>query len=128
MVLVSSLCSGKLLDPFNLFGLILIWKGVGERQLAGSGLDWTVVRPGGLKETEEGIGGQGLEKRDPANTQWQVDVAVSRAKLGRLDSLVTMQQRKEYLYRDLELLSALKKAGRLHANQDWSSWIENALC
>ncbi len=60
VVLVSSLCSGRLLHPLNLFGLILIWKGVGERWLAQSGLDWTVVRPGGLKETEEGIENQGI--------------------------------------------------------------------
>jgi uncharacterized protein YbjT (DUF2867 family) len=60
VVLVSSLCSGKLFHPLNLFGLILVWKGVGERQLAASGLDWTVVRPGGLKEAEEGLESQGL--------------------------------------------------------------------
>jgi hypothetical protein len=68
-----------------------------------------------------------LAKRDPANTQWQVDVAVSYAKLGSLDSLVSMQQRKEYLSRGLELLSALKQAGRLHANQDWTGWFDSAL-
>lgn len=51
VVLVSSLCSGRWLHPLNLFGLILVWKGVGERWLAASGLEWTVVRPGGLKET-----------------------------------------------------------------------------
>jgi hypothetical protein len=71
---------------------------------------------------------EGLAKRDPANTQWQVDVAVSFAKLGSLESLVSMQQRKEYLSRGLELLSALKRAGRLHPNQDWTSWFDNALC
>ena len=60
VVLVSSLCSGKLFHPLNLFGLILVWKGVGERQLAESGLDWTVVRPGGLKESEEDLESQGL--------------------------------------------------------------------
>jgi predicted negative regulator of RcsB-dependent stress response len=70
---------------------------------------------------------KGLAKRDPANTQWQVDVAVSCAKLGSLDSLVTMQQRKEYLSRGLKLLSALKQAGRLHANQDWTGWFDSAL-
>jgi hypothetical protein len=68
-----------------------------------------------------------LAKRDPANTQWQVDVAVSYAKLGSLGSLVSMQQRKEYLSPGLELLSALKQAGWLHANQDWSSWVYNVL-
>lgn len=60
VVLVSSLCSGRLLHPLNLFGLILMWKRVGERWLAESGLEWTVVRPGGLKESEEGIEAEGI--------------------------------------------------------------------
>jgi len=60
VILVSSLCSGRLLHPLNLFGLILIWKGVGERTLAESGLDWTVVRPGGLRESEEGLEQEGI--------------------------------------------------------------------
>ena len=50
VVLVSSLCAGKLIHPLNLFGLILIWKRLGERSLQKSGLDWTVIRPGGLNE------------------------------------------------------------------------------
>lgn len=65
VVLVSSLCSGRLFHPLNLFGLILVWKGVGERWLAESGLDWTVVRPGGLKETEEGLEEQGIVYTGP---------------------------------------------------------------
>jgi uncharacterized protein YbjT (DUF2867 family) len=60
VVLVTSLCSGRLLHPLNLFGLILVWKGLGERWLAESGLDWTVIRPGGLKENEEGLEAQGI--------------------------------------------------------------------
>jgi tetratricopeptide (TPR) repeat protein len=70
---------------------------------------------------------EGLAKRDPANTGWQVDVAVSCSKLGSLDSLVSVQQRKEYFSRGLKLLSALKQAGRLHANQDWTGWFDSAL-
>jgi len=65
VVLVSSLCSGRWLHPRNLFGLILVWKGVGERWLAASGLEWTVVRPGGLKETEEGIEAEGIRFSGP---------------------------------------------------------------
>jgi len=34
---------------------------------------------------------EGLARRDPANTQWQVDVAVSCSKLGSLDSLLLIQ-------------------------------------
>ena len=46
VVLVSSLCAGRWLHPLNLFGLILVWKRLGERWLERSGLDWTIVRPG----------------------------------------------------------------------------------
>ncbi len=70
---------------------------------------------------------EGLAKRDPANTQWQVDVAESCAKLGSLDSLLTIQQRREYLSRGLNLLTALKQIGRLHANQDCTVWFDTAL-
>lgn len=52
VVLVSSLCSGQLWHNLNLFGLILVCKRWGEEALEHSDLDWTVVRPGGLKETE----------------------------------------------------------------------------
>ena len=55
VVLVSSLCAGRWLHPLNLFGLILVWKRLGERWLEESGLDWTVVRPGGLSERENGL-------------------------------------------------------------------------
>jgi uncharacterized protein YbjT (DUF2867 family) len=65
VVLVSSLCSGRWFHPLNLFGLILVWKGVGERWLAASGLDWTVVRPGGLKDKEEGLDAEGIRFTGP---------------------------------------------------------------
>ena len=52
VVLVSSLCAGRWQHPLNLFGLILVWKRLGERWLEQSGLDWTVVRPGGLSEDD----------------------------------------------------------------------------
>ncbi len=52
VILVSSLCTGKLLHPLNLFGLILIWKKIGENFLKNSYFDWTIIRPGGLKEEE----------------------------------------------------------------------------
>ena len=53
VILVSSLCTGKLLHPLNLFGLILIWKKLGENYLKDNYFDWTIIRPGGLKEDEE---------------------------------------------------------------------------
>ncbi len=52
VVLVSSLCAGRWAHPLNLFGLILVWKRLGERWLEASGLDYTVVRPGGLSEDD----------------------------------------------------------------------------
>ncbi len=68
VILVTSLCTGKLFHPLNLFGLILIYKRIGEKALEASGLDWTIIRPGGLNENEEGI-----EKKliyySPPNTQ-----------------------------------------------------------
>ena len=60
VVLVSSLCSGKFFHPLNLFGLILIWKRIGERFLEQSGLDWTIIRPGGLLEKEEEINNENI--------------------------------------------------------------------
>jgi uncharacterized protein YbjT (DUF2867 family) len=88
VVLVSSLCSGRLLHPLNLFGLILVWKGLGERWLAESGLDWTVVRPGGLKESEEGIEREGIVFSGPGG---QENGSLSRRLVARvcLDALKT---------------------------------------
>ena len=60
VVLVSSLCAGKLIHPLNLFGLILVWKRLGERSLQKSGLDWTVIRPGGLNENETNLRNQNI--------------------------------------------------------------------
>ena len=60
VVLVSSLCSGRVWHPLNLFGLILIWKRIGEAALERSGLDWTVIRPGGLSERESDLDSEGL--------------------------------------------------------------------
>ena len=60
VVLVSSLCAGKLIHPLNLFGLILLWKRLGEKSLQNSGLDWTVIRPGGLNENESNLKNQNI--------------------------------------------------------------------
>lgn len=60
VVLVSALCAGRWLHPLNLFGLILVWKRVGEQALQRSGLDWTIIRPGGLSEREEGLEQEGI--------------------------------------------------------------------
>ena len=60
VILISSLCSGKFFHPLNLFGLILIWKRIGERSLQESGLNWTIIRPGGLNEQEKELNSQGI--------------------------------------------------------------------
>ena len=60
VVLVSSLCAGRWLHPLNLFGLILVWKRLGENWLEQSGLDWTVIRPGGLSEDDSRAASEGV--------------------------------------------------------------------
>ena len=60
IVLVSSLCAGRWNHPLNLFGLILVWKRIGEAALETSGLDWTVIRPGGLSEREDALEEEGI--------------------------------------------------------------------
>jgi tetratricopeptide (TPR) repeat protein len=84
--------------------------------------------PGALAAYQAGLTiREGLAKSDPANTQWHVDVAASCAKLGSLESLLSIQERSEYLSHGLKLLTELKQAGRLYPNQDWTGWFENAL-
>ena len=60
VILVSSLCAGRWRHPLNLFGLILVWKRIGEQALENSGLDWTVIRPGGLSEREQSLEEEGV--------------------------------------------------------------------
>lgn len=52
LVLVSSLCVSKLFHPLNLFFLILVWKRQAEKYIANSGLTYTIVRPGGLRNED----------------------------------------------------------------------------
>ena len=65
VILVSSLCAGQWKHVLNLFGLILVWKRVGERAVETSGLDWTVIRPGGLSEREDELAGEGIRWSGP---------------------------------------------------------------
>ncbi|MBD2312285.1 SDR family oxidoreductase [Desertifilum sp. FACHB-1129] len=51
-VFVSSLCVSRLFHPLNLFWLILVWKKQAEEYLQKSGLTYTIVRPGGLKNED----------------------------------------------------------------------------
>jgi len=51
-VMVSSLCVSKLLHPLNLFWGVLYWKQQAEDYLKQSGVAYTIVRPGGLKNED----------------------------------------------------------------------------
>lgn len=51
-VFVSSMCTSQLFHPLNLFWLILVWKKQAEEYLQKSGLTYTIVRPGGLKNED----------------------------------------------------------------------------
>lgn len=51
-VLVSSIGASQLFHPLNLFWLILVWKKQAEEYLQKSGLSYTIVRPGGLKNED----------------------------------------------------------------------------
>ena len=51
-ILVSSLCVSKFFHPLNLFWLILYWKKQAESYIQSSGMTYTIVRPGGLKNED----------------------------------------------------------------------------
>ena len=51
-VLVSSLCVSQFFHPLNLFWLVLYWKKQAEEYIQKSGLTYTIVRPGGLKNED----------------------------------------------------------------------------
>ncbi len=52
IVMVSSLCVSKLFHPLNLFWGVLYWKQQAEDYLKNSGVPYTIVRPGGLKNED----------------------------------------------------------------------------
>ena len=51
-VLVTSLCVSKFFHPLNLFWLVLYWKKQAEAYVQASGINYTIVRPGGLKNED----------------------------------------------------------------------------
>lgn len=53
-ILISSIAVTHPEHPLNRFGKILDWKRKGEQALQHSGLNYTIVRPGGLKDTPGG--------------------------------------------------------------------------
>lgn len=83
--------------------------------------------PGALAAYRKGLAiADGLAARDPANVQWQIDVAVSCAKLGTHAEL-TESERQNYLRRGLEIQQELNTSNRLAPNQNWISWFEEQL-
>jgi uncharacterized protein YbjT (DUF2867 family) len=66
-ILVSSLCVSRILHPLNLFGGVLYWKKKAEEHLIRSGLSFTIVRPGGLRD---GAGGAEIVM-SPADTLFE---------------------------------------------------------
>lgn len=54
-VMVSSLCVSRFFHPLNLFWLVLYWKKQAEEYLQASGLVYTIVRPGGLKNEDDDV-------------------------------------------------------------------------
>jgi hypothetical protein len=84
--------------------------------------------PGALAAYRAGLAiAEGLAKRDPANSQRHVDLAISCAKLADLGSQLKNQQREGYLCRGIAVLSNRKQSDWLYANQDWIGWFEEAL-
>jgi uncharacterized protein YbjT (DUF2867 family) len=53
-VIVTSLCTSLFFHPLNLFWLVLFWKKQAEKYLKASGVTYTIVRPGGLKNEDSG--------------------------------------------------------------------------
>lgn len=51
-IFVTSLCVSKFFHPLNLFGLVLYWKKQAEKDLINSGLNYTIIRPAGLKNED----------------------------------------------------------------------------
>jgi uncharacterized protein YbjT (DUF2867 family) len=51
-IFVTSLCVSRFFHPLNLFGLVLFWKKQAENYLIDSALNYTIVRPAGLKNED----------------------------------------------------------------------------
>lgn len=68
-----------------------------------------------------------LVAHDPGNVKWALSLVVSCAKLGSLSLMLSNQERRAYLERGATLLAAIKAAGRLMPNQDWTAWFADRL-
>lgn len=75
-ILISSISVTNLQHPMNCFGKILAYKLKGEDILRESGLDYLIIRPGGLKDTDGGKKSLILDQGDRiAGTISRSDVA-----------------------------------------------------
>ena len=84
--------------------------------------------PGALAAYRKGLGiREALAARDPANAQWQTDLAVSCGKLGTLEHAQSVEVRRSYLIRGRSILVKLKEQGRLLPNKDWTAWFDSEL-
>jgi uncharacterized protein YbjT (DUF2867 family) len=92
-VFVSSLCVSNFFHPLNLFWLILWWKQQAEQYLKTSGINYTIVRPGGLKNEDNS---------DPvimSGSDTLFDGSIARQKVARVcvESLTSLQARNKVL-------------------------------
>lgn len=63
-ILISSIAVTRPEHPVNRFGHVLDWKFKGEEALRQSGLEYAIIRPGGLKDTPGGRGKLILDQGD----------------------------------------------------------------
>lgn len=67
-ILVTSIGTDDPYNPLNLFWGVLFWKKRAEEALQRSGLNYTIVRPGGLKDSSQAGEAEGEIVMAPANT------------------------------------------------------------
>lgn len=96
-VLVSSLCVSKFFHPLNLFWLVLYWKKQAETYLENSGLKYTIVRPGGLKNEDN----SNPILMSSADTLFEGSIPRSKVAQVCVDSLL----KDEYQQRILEIIT-----------------------
>jgi tetratricopeptide (TPR) repeat protein len=112
-------------DPANLQSLRDCYV---SRIKIGDGLMARGDDTGALQAYEESLRiADELVSRDPSRGEWQIDRVASCARLGSLDTLLSLSSRRDHLCRGRDILLALKKADRLEASQDWSDWFAQAL-
>jgi uncharacterized protein YbjT (DUF2867 family) len=92
-VFVSSLCVAQFFHPLNLFWLILWWKQQAEQYLKTSGLNYTIVRPGGLKNEDN----SNPVVMSAADTLFEGSIPRQKVALVCVESLTNSQSRNKIL-------------------------------